>query len=122
MIYPELSYKLVGLLFEVQNQLEKGFREKTYQEAISHILKENKIPFKEQLESRLSIKEKVFKKYFADFLIDGKIILEIKTQERFLRENIAQIYEYLKTNNLRLGIIANFTKQGVKFKRIIYKG
>ena len=52
--------------------------------------------------------------YFLDFLIENKIILEIKKDERFSRRHIEQVYSYLK-----LGIIANFTKSGLKFKRIL---
>ena len=54
-----------------------------------------------------------------DFLIDGKIILEIKKDTNFRRTNIEQVVGYLKETNLRLGIIVNFTKEGVKFKRIL---
>ena len=121
LIYPELSYKLVGILFEVDNQIGYGHRENLYQVAIKNLLEENKINFKEQLESQISINNQPIKKYFVDFLIDDKIILEIKAGDRFNRDNIAQVYDYLKANNLKLGIIANFTKSGVKFKRIIYK-
>jgi len=121
LIYPELSYKIVGILFQVDNQIGYGHRENLYQAAISYLLKENKIPFKEQLKSDIKIDQKSIKSYYLDFLIDNKIVLEIKSGERFNKENIAQVYDYLKANHLGLGIIANFTKQGVKFKRIIYK-
>jgi len=58
-------------------------------------------------------------KYFLDFLVDDKIVLEIKKGDRFSRRDIEQIYGYLKATNLKLGIIANFTNNGIKFKRII---
>jgi len=121
LIYPELSYKIVGILFQADNQIGYGHRESLYQAAISKLLKDNKINFKEQLKSNIKISGKPVKSYFIDFLIDGKIVLEIKAGDRFNRENIAQVYDYLKANDLRLGIIANFTKRGVKFKRIVYK-
>jgi GxxExxY protein len=46
-------------------------------------------------------------------------VLEIKSGEKFLKQNISQIYSYLKIKNLKLGILANFTKEGLKFKRIV---
>lgn len=54
-----------------------------------------------------------------DFVIEGKIVLEIKVGEHFSKNNINQIYGYLKATDLKLGILANFTRTGVKYKRII---
>ncbi|MCL5407450.1 MAG: GxxExxY protein [Patescibacteria group bacterium] len=121
LIYPELSYKIVGILFKVDIQIGYGHRESLYQAAITSFLKDNSIPFKEQLKSEIKLGKNSIKRYYLDFLIDNKIVLEIKAGDRFNRENISQVYDYLKAKNLNLGIIANFTKQGVKFKRIIYK-
>jgi len=57
--------------------------------------------------------------YYFDFLIDGKIILETKVRNYFSKKDIDQLCSYLKVKNLKLGIIAHFTKTGVKFKRIV---
>lgn len=121
LIYPKLSYEIVGILFKVDNKIGYGHRESLYQSTISSLLEDNKIKFEEQVKSEIVIDDKKIKYYFIDFLIDNKIVLEIKSGERFNRENIAQVYDYLKAKDLQLGIIANFTKHGVKFKRIIYK-
>lgn len=121
LIYPKLSYQIVGILFEVHNTLGYGHREITYQKAIVQALKDIKINFSEQLSVDLKYKEKIIKKYRLDFLIDNKLVLEIKVGERFNKENTAQVYDYLKAKGLKLGIIGNFTKYGVKFKRIINK-
>ena len=58
-------------------------------------------------------------KCFFDFLIEDKIILEIKKDNNFSRKHIEQVHSYLKTAGLKLGIIANFTKEGIKYKRIL---
>jgi myo-inositol-1(or 4)-monophosphatase len=121
LIYPELSYKIVGTLFDVYNELGYGLRERNYQEAIRGCLKSKNISFKEQLKSNIYMKDRIIKKCFLDFLIDDKIVLEIKSQDRFNKENVAQVYDYLKSNNIKLGILANFSKNGLIFKRIIYK-
>ncbi len=119
LIYPELSYKIVGLLFEVYNKLGYGLREKDYQKAISIFLSENNIIFQEQVSANLKINNQNIRKYYLDFIIDNKIVLGLKTENRFNKNNIAQIYSYLKSTNKKLGIIANFSKYGVKFKRIV---
>lgn len=119
LIYPELSYEIIGILYEIYNDLGCGYQEKYYQKALSLKFKERNIVFQEQLMVSLKFQGNNIGKYFLDFLIENKIILEIKKDEQFSRNNIEQVYAYLKATNLKLGIIANFTKQGLKFKRIV---
>jgi GxxExxY protein len=118
-VYPELSYKIVGILFEVCRNLGSNHREKYYQEAVKNELIKNKIKFKEQLYLPLDYKGNKIGKYFLDFLVEDKIILELKKGSIFHRQNIDQVLSYLKTSNLKLGIIANFTREGVKFYRVL---
>ena len=120
-IYPELSYQIVGILFEVYNELGSGLREKTYQQAIKYLLINNKIKYSELLPVNLIFKDKIIGKYFIDFLIDDKIVLEIKANQRFTKIDVSQVYDYLKIAKKKLGILATFSIYGVKFKRIIYK-
>lgn len=77
------------------------------------------MPFKEQVPFNIKFKEEIIGRYFLDFLIDGKIILEIKKETNFKKRNIQQVFGYLKKTNLKLGLLVNFTKDGVKFKRIL---
>jgi len=119
LIYPKLSYEIVGILFEVYRQLGSGYREKYYQQAIASELKKQSYHFGEQVFIILNYKNNKIGKLFLDFLIENKIVLEIKKDDNFSRKNIEQVYSYLKAHNLKLGIIANFTKEGVKYKRIL---
>lgn len=118
-IYPELSYKIVGILFDVYNNLGPGHKEKYYQKAVSKAFKGSNIVFQEQVHSPIIFQDENVGEYFLDFLINGKVVLEIKSGEKFLKQNISQVYSYLKSTNLKLGILANFTKDGLKFKRIL---
>ena len=119
LIYPELSFKIVGVLFDAYNELGYGYQEKYYQKAISVILKESKLTFKEQVYFPIKIMEEKIGNYYFDFLIEDKIVLEIKKDEKFKKKNVEQVYSYLKSANLKLGILANFTKNGVKYMRIL---
>lgn len=119
LIYPELSYKIVGILFEVYNQIGSGLHEKYYQKALAVELKKQDIVFKEQVHTPLLFKGSKIGSYMLDFLVDNKIVLEIKKGDRFSRNNIEQIIAYLKSNKLKLGILANFGKNQLTFKRII---
>jgi GxxExxY protein len=118
-LYPELSYQIVGILFEIYNQLGPGYQERYYQKAISSTLRAFNLPFREQVLITFTFNTKEITNGFIDFVIDNKIILEIKKGERFFKSNIDQIYSYLKVSGLKLGILANFTKRGLQFKRII---
>ena len=119
LIYPEWCYKLVGILFDVHSKVGGGHREIFIQKAIEESLKANKISYKRELICPLVYRGKSIGKNVLDFLIDDKIVLEIKKGERFNKSDIEQVFEYLKTSNLKLGILATFTRQKVRFRRIV---
>lgn len=117
--YPKLSYEIVGALFEVYNNLNYGHREKIYQKAIAEELKRRKINFIKEVHFPIKYKDQNIARYFFDFLIENKIILELKVAEDFYQKDVNQILSYLKYQNYRLGILAIFSKEGLKFRRIL---
>lgn len=119
LIHPELSYQVVGALFEVHNNLGSGHHEKYYQRALAKELNKRGLAFQEQVHTPLNFKDSNIGRYYIDFLVENKIVLEIKKGDRFSKQHINQTLTYLKTKNLKLGIIANFGQTGIKFKRII---
>ncbi len=119
LVLPELSYQIVGILFDVNNSIGYGHLERVYQGAVAEALKANKLKFKEQVPFSIEYQGKKIGKYRLDFLIEDKVVLEIKQGERFLRGNISQVNAYLKSTGLKLAILANFTPQGVLFKRLV---
>lgn len=119
LLYPELSYKLVGVLFEVSNKLGHKFEERYFQKTTAAYLTEANIKFKEQVTVKLTIGNKEIAKGIIDFPIEDTIILEIKKGDRFLKSNIDQVNSYLQITGLQLGILANFTSRGLQFKRIL---
>jgi len=82
LLHPELSYKIVGATFEVYNNLGPGYLEKYYQRAIAVALKESGLKFKEQVYATLIFKDVKIGKCFFDFLIEDKIVLELKITSR----------------------------------------
>lgn len=119
LIEKELSYKINGVLFEVYNNLGGGYQEKYYQRAIAKELENQGIKFVEQVKVPLIFKEELIGRYFLDFLIEDKIVLEIKVSEKFFDRDIKQVLGYLNSANIKLGILANFTRKGLKTKRIL---
>ncbi|MBI4811975.1 GxxExxY protein [Candidatus Falkowbacteria bacterium] len=112
-------YKIIGVLFDVFNKIGPGHQEKYYQKAIAQIFDLLEIPYKIEVKIKIDLGGGKYILYFADFIVAEKIIIEIKKGERFLKNNIDQLYSYLKATNLKLGILANFTRNGVQFKRIV---
>lgn len=119
LLYPELSYKIVGVLFDVYNYLGSGHHEKYYQRAIAEEFRSKSIKFKEQVYFPLNYKDKIVGRIYMDFLIEDNVVLEIKKDNHFSKKNIDQVLSYLKFADKRLAILANFSSNGILFKRIV---
>lgn len=117
--YKDLSYEINGCLFEMFNKVGFGYQEKHYQSILEEILKLNHIIYKKELCCKIIFNNRIIAKYFLDFLIDEKIVLELKVANDFYSQHINQVLSYLKAKNLKLGILAIITKNGVETKRIV---
>ncbi|MBI3290126.1 GxxExxY protein [Candidatus Microgenomates bacterium] len=80
LIYPELSYKIIGVLFKVHSELGNSYQEKYYQRAVEIELTGQGLSFNKEIAVDLSFADQKIGKYFLDFLIDDKIILELKAK------------------------------------------
>jgi len=118
-IYKDLSYEVVGILFQTFEELGYGYHERTYEKAIENLLVLHDLNYKRQIPYNLKFAGADLKRMYFDFLIENKIVLELKVGNRFLKNNLYQIKEYLKISGKQLGILANFTSQGVKFYRVL---
>lgn len=119
LVYPELCYQIIGILFAVWTEMSFGYKEKIYQNAIAHAFEQSNIKFRRELPAKIQFKGKDVGIYYFDFLVDEKVVLEVKVRNFFSKKDIVQIYSYLNAVKLKLGIIAHFTRTGVKFKRIV---
>ncbi|PIR92120.1 GxxExxY protein [Candidatus Falkowbacteria bacterium CG10_big_fil_rev_8_21_14_0_10_44_15] len=121
-IYPELSYRIIGTLFEVYNELGAGYKEKYYERAVVKSLTNKKIIFLSQVPYKIRFQGEIIGINYLDFLIENKIILELKKGDYFSKHNIDQVNAYLKVTGLKLAILAQFTSQGVRFIRLLNMG
>ncbi|MFC1727833.1 GxxExxY protein [Patescibacteria group bacterium] len=119
LIYKNLSYQLMGVLFKVHNKLGPAYQEKYYQRAIEKELKKQKIPFDREHRVKLNYEGENIGHYFIDFVVNDKIALEVKSI-RFLKgKYLNQVLAYLSSANLKLGILVNFNAERLYYKRII---
>ena len=119
LVYPDLSYIIVGCAYDVFNELGGGLPEKFYQRGFAKIFEIKKIPFRQQVYFPLKIKGHVIAKTYFDFLVFEKVIVELKKDNKFSRSNIEQVNSYLKISGLKLALLINFTSDGVVFRRLV---
>jgi GxxExxY protein len=105
----DAGYALMSAAFEVHNELGSGFLEEVYQRALAVVLKERGIAFVEQAPLEILFRgEPLGKRYYADFLVDGQIVIEVKAVKTLRPEHEAQLFNYLKATGHQLGYLINF--------------
>lgn len=119
LIYPKISYELVGLAYRVYNELGFGYREDYYQRAYEVLLKEEDYVYQKELPIELKFHDNYIGNYKLDFLIEDKVVIELKVGEHFYKKNFEQIKEYLLASDKKLGILILFSKSEVRTKRIL---
>jgi GxxExxY protein len=109
MLYQDEVYAIQGAIFDVYKEMGAGFLESVYQECLELELASRQIPFVSQAELRLKYKDKPLKQtYRPDFMCFDKIIVELKATKDIDDVHRAQVYNYLKATELRLGLLVNF--------------
>ena len=119
MLYEELSGMVIGAAMEVHKLLGSRFLESVYEHALALELTERQIPFERQTPITVLYKQAQVGEYRSDFVVDRKIILEIKATTALIPEHYAQVLHYLTATGLRLALLLNFGTRSLQFKRII---
>ncbi len=118
-IYKDLSYKIMSAVFEVHNILGVGFLEKVYENALLKELALRGLRVEVQKEIKVFYKEGAVGLYFADLVVNGEILLEIKAVDNLSNLHKAQVLNYLKATGLKLGLLINFGKERVEYQRLV---
>ena len=119
LLYPELSYKIIGAAMEVHRILGSGFLEKVYENSLIVLFNKKHITAEQQHQIPVYFKNNKVGHYVADIIVDDKKILELKTVEKITNIHVAQVLNYLKATEKRLGIIINFKGQSLEYKRVV---
>jgi GxxExxY protein len=122
LLYKELSYQIQGAAIEVRKNFGCGHKERLYQNAFAEELKARKIHFKKEKSIKIYSPKTGAKigSYQPDFIVDDKIIVEIKAQRLLPKVNIDQLYNYLRNSKYELGYLVNFASDKLNIKRVIY--
>lgn len=122
MIYEKkLSDKVIGAAIEVHKQLGNGFLEKVYENALIVELKSRNLGTTAQTKIKVLYKGQIVGEYFADIIIEDKIILELKTCDKIHDIHKAQLINYLKATSKKVGYIINFgSEKKLEFLRLVF--
>ena len=121
LIYPDEAYAIIGCSIEVHNHLGHGFLEILYKDALEYEFNKKGIPYSREEQFKVSYKSTILRhRFHADFTVFDKIILEVKAQEGLPDTFYAQTINYLKVSNYKLGLLVNFGRGKLSYKRIVY--
>jgi GxxExxY protein len=118
-IHKELSYKLNGIFYYIQNHLGRYCSHKQYADATEILFKEKRINYEREVGVPIEFSGSLIKGNRIDFLIERLIPIDIKTEKYVTKADFIQMRRYLKATNRRLGIIVNFRERTLKPKRVV---
>ena len=119
LVFPELSYKICGLLFEVHNSLGRYCNEKQYSDAFEYLLIDNDIKYEREKYIPISFKGEKQGRNKVDFVINNCLVIELKSKRILLKEDYYQVKRYLIAFNKQLGLLVNFKDKFLKPRRIL---
>jgi GxxExxY protein len=121
LLYKEECYKIIGLCMKIHSKLGKGFKEVVYQDALEvELKKDGTIEYKREKLFKIVYEDVILPHYFkADFFVFNSIIIETKAATQIHADAFKQTLNYLKTSQVKLGIIINFGADKLEFKRVL---
>ncbi|MBI4712252.1 MAG: GxxExxY protein [Planctomycetes bacterium] len=117
--HKEIIHEILNASFEVHNTLGCGFLEKVYGKALLYELRRRGLKVEAQKEIKVYYKKVEVGNYIADMIVDGKVIIELKTVEEVVKIHEAQLLNYLKASGYKVGLILNFAKTKLEYKRLV---
>lgn len=109
--HTDLTEKIIRAFYKVYNTLGFGFLEKVYANALMHQLVMDGLRIEKEKQIKVYYEEKMVGEYYADIMVDGKVIIEIKAAEVLIEEHELQLINYLKATEMEVGLLLNFGKK-----------
>lgn len=117
----EETFKIIGVCMEVHRNLGPGLLEVVYKDALEIEFKANDIPFEREKEFSIEYKGIILPhKFYADFIVNEDIVLEVKGVKEFSGEHTAQVLNYMKLSNSEIGLLVNFQNKSLQHKRLVF--
>ncbi len=119
LLFEELSFKIREALFQIHRLLGPGFREETYKRAVIRELEKKQLFVEREKPIEICYLGEKIDTYRLDLVVEGKIIVELKSVEQLVPVHEAQLLSYLKASGLRIGLLVNMGSDRVQIKRKI---
>ena len=118
MKHEELTKRIIGVCFEVINELGSGFLESVYQKALTLALRQAGFSVVEQQRLEVIFRGEIVGVFLADMIVDSKVLIEVKAMQGLRPEHQAQVINDLKATGLDVGLLVNFGRPKLEFKRL----
>ncbi len=119
LLYSDLTREIIGAAMEVHSNLGPGFLESVYEAAMAIEFDLRNVTYERQKAIPVMYKGEKAKDFFCDFLVDGKVLVELKALKTTTGVEEAQVLNYLKATGLEVGLLINFGEQSLKYKRLV---
>jgi len=118
-LHEDITKDIIGAAFDVHNALGCGLLEKVYENALAHELALRRHVVTPQREFKVFYKDKEVGVYYADLVVDDKVVVEVKSAGDLADVHRAQVLNYLRISGIRIGLLLNFAKPKLKFERLV---
>lgn len=116
--HSELTHAILGCCFEVMKELGPGFLEKVYKNALLIAMRQKGLQVEVEQPYEVIFRGKVIGRYNADLVVGQTVIVELKCCDSLIREHQAQLFNYLKVSSLPIGLLVNFRRKQLEWKRL----
>ena len=118
MLYEELTGKILEACFEVNNEVGAGFLESVYEKALAIALRQKGLIVETQVPLTVRFRSENVGEFLADIIVEGKVMVELKAVKGLAAEHQAQLINYLKATGVEVGLLVNFGRPKVEYKRL----
>ncbi len=118
LLHKEITERIIEACYEVANELGAGFLESVYEKALLVALSEKGIDAASQVPMAVSFRGQNVGEFFADIIVESKVVVEVKAVKRLIPEHSAQVINYLKATGMEVGLLVNFGGPKVEIKRL----
>ena len=118
MLHQDLTRKIIGCAFEVQNELGVGFLESVYEKAMVVALAQSGIPVQAQAPINVSFRGVIVGSFYADLLVNERVIVELKTVSELSEQHRVQVLNYLNATGIPGGLLINFGNPRLQYRRL----
>lgn len=119
LLYSDLTREIIGAAMEVHRNLDSGFLESVYEEALAIEFDLRKVRYERQKGIDVFYKGLLAKQFVCDFLVGEKVLVELKALKTITGVEEAQILNYLRATGVEVGLLINFGEQSLKYKRLV---